>query len=80
MKLHSIRYGKGENLDRVAVTMSIHEAAFLAKLIGNMDTPQSNDVMPRGDVLGTEIYSCLTNMFNRHWDNGVDGFLAGDDE
>ena len=79
MNLRSIKYSDTEKPVHLSVTMSIKEAAFLVKIFGGMNSHQSNAVIQGGDVMGDEIWSCLVNVFNRHWDDGIDGYLAGGD-
>ena len=80
VKLRSIGYGEDERPVEVTVTLTIEEMAFLHRVTGNMTWPRGVEIMPGGGAVSEEIYSCATNVFNRHWDAGVDGYLRGDDE
>lgn len=66
----------------VTVEMSISEAAAIAKVFGGLSPKSFSEKVPaltNGEH--SEVYGCLVGeVFNRFWDDGVDGFLSGDEE
>lgn len=75
MKTTVIVLNEGD-VERVTVEMGVDEAAFLAKLIGGMTGPSSEQVMPGGKAIGEQIYESLVgSIFNRFFDDGVDEYL-----
>lgn len=61
----------------VTVKMSIEEAAQIACLFGELSDKAMTD---RGWTL-TTIYRDLTaNVFNRYWEDGLEGAMRGDKE
>lgn len=65
--------------DAITVTMSVAEAAFITTLLGRMNDLEQDNVIAGGAHAGRGIYDCLTgDLFNRYWDDGVDGYLSGD--
>ena len=64
------------------VSMSIEEAAAIGKVFGQMSPAGFEERFPNlPNETGSEIYDCLIGeVFNRFWDDGVDGFLNGDEE
>lgn len=66
----------------VTVEMTIGEAAAIAKIFGGLSHNTFTEKVPAltsGEH--DEVYSCLVGeVFNRFWDDGVDGFLRGDAE
>lgn len=66
---------------RVTVEMTIEEAAAIAKTFGGMSYTTFHQKFPGLGTEFSEIYGCLVGeVFNRFWDDGVDGFLRGDEE
>ena len=65
--------------ESVYVKLTVTEAAFIAKFSGGTDR-QAEEIMPGGGAMAAaELYSALVgSMFNRFWDNGVDGWRLGD--
>lgn len=81
MKIREIKHNKRERPVSVTVTLTLDEAAFITTVLGSQSGDKSNSFMPRGDAVGTEIYSCLTGgLFNRYWNDGIDGYLREDKE
>lgn len=78
MKIESIRFEQnkdGATPSEVTVTMSITEAAQVACLFGEMSDKSMAD---RGWPL-THIYTDLTsNLFNRYWEDGLEGLMRGE--
>lgn len=73
MRIDSIQFEQAEigaMPSEITVTMTREEAASIAKVFGEFnDLELRKRGLPR-----TEIYSVLTaDVFNRYWDNGVDG-------
>ena len=66
----------------LTVVMSVEEAAAISKTFGQMSPAGFAERFPSLDRgTGGEIYSCLVGeVFNRFWEDGVDGFLNGDEE
>lgn len=65
----------------VTVEMTIDEAAVIAKVFGEFSLKTFEEKFPRMDNEHSEIYDCLVGeVFNRFWDDGVDGCLRGDAE
>ena len=77
MKLKQLTYGDSEALEEIVVSMSIDEAAFIEKTLGSQRGVDAEAIMPDGPFLGGAIFDCLTSVFNRHWDDGVDEYLDG---
>lgn len=69
MKLKSVLLDDNEMPAKVAVTMTVDEAATIVAQFGKLADPAVGD-----------IYRCLASVFNRFWENGVDGYLAGDEQ
>lgn len=81
MKLHKIEFDNYPNPETIEVSMSIREAAFITEVIGKLNDPQANEIMSDGADLMFKIYYCLTgNVFNRYWEEGIDGYLKGKEE
>lgn len=78
MRVDAIQFEQGEEgavPTEVSVTMSITEAAQIAKVFGAMS---DHDLTERGWE-PTRIYEDLTaNVFNRYWEDGVDGMMRGE--
>jgi hypothetical protein len=56
----------------ITLELSIEEAAALTKVFGKMADKETPPAL-------RELYSKMTGVvFNRHWDNGVDGYFNGD--
>jgi hypothetical protein len=63
-------------LTHVVVRMTAQEAAYLARVIGARNGIVSNETMPGGDSINSEIYLALTGeLFNRFYDDGLDGAM-----
>lgn len=64
---------------RVTAEMSADEAALMAQLTGRNSSVTANEIMRSGGDANGEIYGCLTGeLFNRFWDDGVGGYLRGE--
>lgn len=60
----------------VTVTMTIVEAALIARIIGRLTNPQSEVIVPVQHGAHHGIYDCLSGaVFNRYWDGGCDEFI-----
>ena len=65
MKIKNIKFSKKVNLKNITVIMSIEEAAWFAKVIGNITSVNSK--------IHNEMYRCLVSeLFNKHYYDGVD--------
>ena len=66
----------------VTVEMSIAEAAAIAKVFGGFSYTTFTEKVPQlTNGEHSEVYDCLVGeIFNRYWDDGVEGFLNGDAE
>ena len=84
MKLKEIKYKKralsGEIPDSITVVLSIKETAYLAKMLGELTSNDSNKIMPGGSELNSPLYRGLSVVFNMNWENGLYGYLRGDTE
>ena len=70
--MHKIGFDEEENPDKITVTMSVREAAFIAKVLGGFNGDRAELIQRDGPEVVGEIYSCLTGgFFNRFWDGGV---------
>jgi hypothetical protein len=77
MKLKGIKYNKKEGPETITVTMTLDEAAFITKATGKLNYDAANAILPGSGPVVSEIWNCLVSVFNRHWDDGVDGYLSG---
>ena len=73
MRLNAIEFEEGEEgavPAEITVTMTLEEAASIAKVFGEFNDAQLKKfVIPH-----TEIYNVLTSdVFNRYWEDGLDG-------
>ena len=75
MRLRSVIFDDDESPETITVEMSVREAAFLAKLIGGRSAADNDLVIPCGGDHGDQIYYCLSSMFNRFYEDGVDDAL-----
>lgn len=78
MRVDSLKFEQREEgalPSEVTVTMSITEAAQIACIFGEMSDKSLTD---RGWPL-TSIYRDLTsNVFNRYWEDGLEGSMRGE--
>ena len=79
MKIARIDYDDNEAPVSITTTMSIADAAFITLMTGRLNAVTSAAVMTDGARVADDIYGCLTSVFNRHWDDGVNDYLAGED-
>ena len=62
MNLINIAFNEDENIDKITVSMTLKEAAWIARIAG-----KCNDNTKEGD-----IYHCLVGtVFNRFYEDGV---------
>ena len=62
-----------------AVIMTRDEMIYLATVTGRSSGSQADEVMTDGCRLNIEIHSTLVgSLFNRFWEDGVDGARRGD--
>lgn len=74
MKIRQITLNQDEIPAKVTVTMTLAEAVFINKVLGKMTGHDASAVMPNGDVIEHEIYTCLASgLFDRYWEDGIDG-------
>lgn len=67
---------KTSNPCKVTIELTIHEAAYLAKLVGCLPTDKLEGVVAGCEEISHEIYQCLTgDLFNRYWDEGINGAI-----
>ncbi len=76
MKLKAIEFrelGEGAIPSEITVTMSLAEAYAIAKVFGGFSDVEYD----KRELPVTDIYGPLTgDVFNRYWDDGVDGAKA----
>lgn len=77
MKILSARFG-GDQVDdgpvlvSAAAELTLAELVFLAKLVGRMNDIQMCAVSEKAGSSGHEIYSAVTDLLNRFFDDGAD--------
>lgn len=77
MKIKIIELGADQPV-RITAEMTMDEAAYLARITGKQNDLTSAEIMAGGSGANSEIYGCLTgDLFNRFYDDGVDGYLRG---
>lgn len=80
MRVESLKFEQREEgafPSEVTVTMSITEAAQIACIFGEMSHKAMTD---RGWPI-TDIYNDLTgNVFNRYWEDGLEGYMGGESQ
>lgn len=75
MRVRSIDLDDHGDPERVTVTMTTSEAAYLATLTGKQSPKSANDVVPGSGTANSDVYDCLTgDLFNRFYEGGVDEF------
>lgn len=81
MKIKSIALNGAELPESVIAELTISELAFLGKVTGGFSPKTAEEAVPGyGDASNT-IYDGITGaVFNRFWDDGIQGFLNGDTE
>lgn len=78
MKIRKIELNDGQPT-KVTAELTVVEAAYLARITGKQNGITAAEFMAGGSDANTEIYSCLTGeLFNRFYDDGVDGYLRGE--
>lgn len=80
MHTRKIKLNKRGHPKTVTVEMTIDEAGAIAKTFGGMSPIAFCEKFPNladSDVL-EEVYGCLVGeVFNRYWDDGVNGWNRG---
>lgn len=79
MQVNQINLEEGDP-SNVVVSMTTREAALITKVLGRLSMTTAKE-MGLGDYSSehSETYACLTgDFFNRFWDDGVDGFIRGE--
>ena len=70
MILNGLTFKEGLLPDTVSVTMTIQEAAAIARVFGMMNG-HAHDKLPNSDG----VYDTLVDgVFNRYWDDGLNDF------
>ncbi len=76
MKLKAIEFREGEDGSipaEITVTMTLAEAYAIARVFGGFNQLEYD----KRELPVTDIYGPLTgDVFNRYWDDGVDGAKA----
>jgi hypothetical protein len=77
MQLNEITFKPGDEgaiPDRVTVTLTIREAAYITTIVGKQDGPTAEAFMRGGAEENYSLYDGFTSdVFNRYWDDGLDG-------
>lgn len=80
MKITKIALDDGRP-DEVTAVLTLDELIYIGLTIGKHAPTDANARMPEGNRVVTEIWNCLTGeLFNRYWDDGINGAARGDDE
>lgn len=70
---------KNSRPDVVSINMTVEQAARLVKLVGRISP--ANAASPEDYQAQSGLYDVLVcGLFNRYWDDGVDGYLRGENE
>jgi hypothetical protein len=74
MRIRNIALDDDGDPSKVLFEMSIIEAVYLTKLIGDQNGLDAERTLPgHGQAVNSEIYGSLTGeLFNRFYDDGVD--------
>lgn len=81
MQVKHIKLDKRELPDKLRVDLTIGEAAFITKVLGQLPPSKVREIEPlQGHSHLDGIWGGLTNVFNSFWQDGLDGFYHGDDE
>ncbi len=66
---------------KVTVEMGIREAMIIAYIQGKHSPNSLNEIIPGFSEESSEVYIGLTGeLFNRFWDDGLEGAIRGDEE
>lgn len=77
MQVKQINLDDDGQPETVLVRVTRAEAAYLALLTGKQNGLTSEEVMPGGADLNSEIYESLTgDFFNRYYEDGVNGAIG----
>jgi len=76
--IRQINLGDEGMPEKITAELSLSEAVFIALLMGQQNGHTSEEILPGGTDLPSEIYSALTGeLFNRYYDDGVDEAARG---
>lgn len=79
MRIKKMKWNKKGRPKTITVELSLNEAGYLALLTGRNSWDSNREFYPAYAGEGSEIYDCLSGeIFNTHWDDGVNGWLNGD--
>jgi hypothetical protein len=68
--------GDGAMPETITVTMSRAELAYLTLLVGSQNGNAAEALIPGGNELNHEAYSCFSgDVINKYWNNGVSDLL-----
>jgi hypothetical protein len=77
MKIRRIEFEEGEEgatPSEITVSMTLLEAATIAKVFGSFSVEE----LERRGIPDLDIYGVLTgDVFNRYWEDGLDGVKLG---
>lgn len=77
MRLNSVDFDDNGDPETITVAVTRREAQFVAKALGRLNLDAANEVLPGYYSEVQDIYDCLVgNVFNRYWDDGVDGAVV----
>lgn len=77
IKLTNLAFDATQNPAEITLVMDVRTAAWLAKHVGML--PPASTVPAGASPACIEMYECLAgSVFNRYYEDGEDGCLAGD--
>ena len=80
MKITNISLEDGKP-ELITAQLTRDELIYIGLTIGKDAPNDANQRMPGGSAICSEIYACITGeLFNRYWEDGIDGAARGDDE
>jgi hypothetical protein len=81
MKITNIALNDDGRPDLITAKLTRAELLYIGLTIGGHSGEASEKIMQGGSHIATDLYQSITgDLFNRYYDDGIDGAARGDNE
>lgn len=81
MKLISIALDSDEMPEKVVAELTLDEMIWIGRVTGRQSPSSSEELVPGYGLSSQTLYYCaIGSLFNRFWDDGIDGAIRGESE
>lgn len=72
MRIKQIELDNAGTPSSVTAVLTNREAVLIARMVGKTNGRQRSEIQSDGSEVGSEVFDCLSTLFNMFYDDGID--------